>query len=262
MAFLSATLERLAPSPTVSMANRAAARRAEGRDVIALAAGEPDFDTPAHIRSAAVEAMERGETRYTAVDGTAELKAAISEKFLRDNNLTYRADEITVGVGGKHVIWNALLATLDPGDEVIVPAPYWVSYPDIVRFCGATPVVAPAGPETGFRLAPDALERAITPKTKWLILNSPSNPTGAGYRAGDLDDLGAVLKRYPHVHVLCDDIYEHIAYPGFEFATLAAVAPELRDRVLTVNGVSKASAMTGWRTPGHATAVRYALAWL
>jgi aspartate aminotransferase len=247
MAFISATLQRLETSPTVAMTNRAAALRAEGRDLIALAAGEPDFDTPAHIRAAAAAAMERGETRYTAVDGTPALKAAIAEKFLRDNQLSYSPDEITVGSGGKHVIWNALLATLDPGDEVIVPAPYWVSYPDMVRFCGATPVIVPAGPEQGFRLSPEALEGAITPRTKWLILNSPGTPTGAGYSAGDLAALADVLRRHDEVHVLSDDIYEHIVFPGFEFATLAAVAPDLKDRVLTVNGVSKAYAMTGWR---------------
>ena len=247
MAFLSATLERFGASPTVAMTTRAAALRAGGADIVALAAGEPDFDTPAHIRAAAVAAMERGETRYTAVDGTAELKAAVAEKFVRDNGLTYAPDEITVGSGGKHVIWNALLATLEPGDEAIVPAPYWVSYPDMVRFCGAEPVIVPAGPEAGFRLSAEALEAAITPRTKWLILNSPGNPTGAGYRADDLAALAEVLERHPRVHVLCDDIYEHIAYPGFDFATLAAVAPDLKQRILTVNGVSKAYAMTGWR---------------
>ena len=247
MAFLSATLERFGASPTVAMTTRAAALRAGGADIVALAAGEPDFDTPAHIRAAAVAAMERGETRYTAVDGTAELKAAVAEKFVRDNGLTYAPDEITVGSGGKHVIWNALLATLEPGDEAIVPAPYWVSYPDMVRFCGAEPVIVPAGPEAGFRLSAEALEAAITPRTKWLILNSPGNPTGAGYRADDLAALAEVLERHPRVHVLCDDIYEHIAYPGFDFATLAAVAPDLKERILTVNGVSKAYAMTGWR---------------
>ncbi|MDJ1008800.1 MAG: pyridoxal phosphate-dependent aminotransferase [Paracoccaceae bacterium] len=247
MAFLSATLERLGASPTVAMSNRAAALKAEGRDLIALAAGEPDFDTPAHIRAAAIEAMERGETRYTAVDGTPALKAAIAAKFERDNDLAYGADEITVGAGGKHVIWNALLATLGPGDEAIVPAPYWVSYPDMVRFTGATPVIVPAGPEQRFLLTADALAGAITDRTKWLILNSPSNPTGAGYRADDLAALAEVLRRHPEVHVLADDIYEHIAFPGFEFATMAEVAPDLKARVLTVNGVSKAYAMTGWR---------------
>jgi len=247
MAFLSATLERFGASPTVAMTTRAAALRAGVADLIALAAGEPDFDTPAHIRAAAVAAMERGETRYTAVDGTAELKAAVAEKFARDNALVYGPEEITVGSGGKHVIWNALLATLEPGDEAIVPAPYWVIYPDLVRFCGATPVIVAAGPEAGFRLSAEALEAAITPRTKWLILNSPGNPTGAGYRAGDLAALAEVLEGHPQVHVLSDDIYEHIAYPGFEFATLAAVAPALKHRVLTVNGVSKSHAMTGWR---------------
>lgn len=247
MAFLSATLDRLGASPTVAMTNRAADLKAAGRDLIALAAGEPDFNTPAHIRQAATEAMDRGETKYTAIDGTPALKAAIVEKFRRDNGLEYAADEITVGSGGKHVIWNALLATLDPGDEVIVPAPYWVSYPDMVRFCGAAPVIVAAGPEAGFRISPDELEGAITAKTKWLILNSPSNPTGAGYDAEALTGLAEVLRRHPQVHVLADDIYEHITFPGFEFATLAAVAPDLRERVLTVNGVSKAYAMTGWR---------------
>ncbi|MEM9709748.1 MAG: pyridoxal phosphate-dependent aminotransferase [Pseudomonadota bacterium] len=247
MGFLSATLDRIGASPTVAMANRAAAMRAEGQDVIALAAGEPDFDTPAHIRAAAVEAMERGHTRYTAVDGIPELKEAVAEKFRRDNGLDYTRDEISVGAGGKHVIWNAFLASLDPGDEVIVPAPYWVSYPDMVRFAGATPVILPAGPEDGFRISPEALAGAITERTKWLILNSPGNPTGAGYAAEDLIGLGDMLLAHPGIHVLSDDIYEHIAYPGFEFATLAQVVPALKDRVLTVNGVSKTYAMTGWR---------------
>lgn len=247
MAFLSATLDRIGASPTVAMSDRATALKADGRDIIALAAGEPDFNTPDHIVKAAEEAMAAGKTRYTAVDGIAELKSAVIEKFARENNLTYTADQISIGAGGKHVIWNALLATLDPGDEVIIPAPYWVSYPDMVRFSGGVPVIVPCGIEQGFKLNPQDLAAAITPKTKWVILNSPGNPTGAGYTKSELSALASVIRPHQTVHVLSDDIYEHITFPGFEFATLANVAPDLKDRVLTVNGVSKAYAMTGWR---------------
>ena len=247
MAFLSATLDRIGASPTVAMSDRAAALKADGKDIIALAAGEPDFNTPDHIIEAAHAAMLAGKTRYTAVDGIPELKDAVAGKFSRENGLSYTRDEISVGAGGKHVIWNALLATIDPGDEVIIPAPYWVSYPDMVRFSGGVPVIVPCGPELGFRLTPEALADAITPRTKWLILNSPGNPTGAGYTEADLRALADVIRPHPGLHVMTDDIYEHIVFPGFRFATLAALAPDLKDRVLTVNGVSKAYAMTGWR---------------
>ena len=247
MAFLSATLDRVKPSPTVAITGLVAQLKSEGRDIISLGAGEPDFDTPAHIRAAGARAIEDGKTRYTAVDGIAELKAAICAKFLRDNNLTYAPDQITVGTGGKQVLYNALMATLNPGDEVIIPAPYWVSYPDMVRLAGGEPVFIEGALEAGFRITPAQLEAAITPKTKWLIFNSPSNPTGAGYSREALKALTEVLERHPHVWILSDDMYEHIAFPGYEFSTPAEVAPSLYDRTLTMNGVSKAYAMTGWR---------------
>ena len=247
MAILSATLGRVRPSPTIAITDLAGELKAAGRDIIALSAGEPDFDTPEHIRAAAKAAIDAGHTRYTAVDGIAELKSAIRDKFRRDNGLVYAQDQVGVASGGKQVLYNALMATLDPGDEVIVPAPYWVSYPDIVRLAGAEPVIVPAGPESGFRLGPEALEAAITPRTKWLILNSPSNPTGAAYSHAALKALTEVLLRHPQVWVLADDIYEHIVFDGFEFATPAAVEPDLAERTLTMNGVSKAYAMTGWR---------------
>jgi len=247
MALLSDRLSRVRPSATVAITSLARELRSEGRDVIGLAAGEPDFDTPGHVRAAAIRAIEAGQTRYTAPDGMAELKSAISEKFRRENGLLYGSDEITVSTGGKQVLWNALLATLDPGDEVIVPAPYWVSYPDMVSMAGGTPVIVQTTAAAGFRLAPEALDAAITPRTRWLILNSPSNPTGAGYDAAALAALAEVLERHRHVWVMSDDIYEHIAYPPFRFAAIAAVAPALSERTLTVNGVSKAYAMTGWR---------------
>ncbi len=247
MKLLSATLDRVQPSPTIAMSNRAAELKAAGRDVIALSAGEPDFDTPEHIKEAAVAAIRRGETKYTAVDGIPELKAAVCRKFARDNGLDYTPRQVSVSTGGKQVLYNALIATLDPGDEVIVPAPYWVSYPDMVRLAGATPVVVPAGIESGFRLTPEALEAAISQRTKWLIFNSPSNPTGAGYRWDELKALTDVLLCHPHVHVLTDDMYEHLTYGDFRFCTPAQVEPALYDRTLTVNGVSKAYCMTGWR---------------
>ena len=221
--------------------------RGAGRDVISLSAGEPDFDTPEHIRQAASEAMNSGATRYTAVDGIPELKSAIMDKFQRDNQLTYRADQITVAPGGKPVIFNALAVTVKAGDEVIIPAPCWVSYPDMVKLCGGTPVVLPCHAATGFKITPEALEAAITPKTKWLMLNSPSNPTGAAYSGEELRALADILRDHPQVLILCDDIYEHLVYDDFEFATMAQVAPDLFDRTLTMNGVSKAYAMTGWR---------------
>ena len=247
MAFLSAAIQRIQPSATLAVTGKAADLKAAGRDIISLGAGEPDFDTPDFVKEAAIAAIRNGQTKYTAVDGTRELKEAIRAKFKRDNNLDYGLDQITVNVGGKQTIFNALVATLDPGDEVIIPAPYWVSYPDIVAFCGATPVTVAAGIETGFKITPAQLDAAITPRTRWLILNSPSNPTGAAYSAAELRALGEVLLRHPHVWVLTDDMYEHIVYGDFKFATIADVVPALYDRTLTVNGASKAYAMTGWR---------------
>lgn len=247
MRFLSAAVDRIQPSPTAAVTRKAIELKAAGRDIISLGAGEPDFDTPDWVKEAAIAAIRAGQTKYTVVDGTAELKEAVRLKFRRDNGLDYAADEVTVNVGGKHTIFNAMLATLDPGDEVLVPAPYWVSYPDIVQFCGATPVILPCPAEAGFKLSPAALDAAITPRTRWLILNSPSNPTGAAYSAAELRALADVLLAHPHVYVLADDMYEHIVYDGFRFVTLAAAEPRLFERVLTVNGASKAYAMTGWR---------------
>ncbi len=247
MPFLSATLDRVKPSPTVAVTGLVAELKAAGRDIISLGAGEPDFPTPENIREAGKRAIDEGKTKYTSVDGIAELKEAIAAKFARENDLHYRADEITVGTGGKQVLYNALMATLNPGDEVIIPAPYWVSYPDMVRLAGGEPVIVEGAIANGFRITPEQLEAAITPKTKWLIFNSPSNPTGAGYHEAQMQALADVLARHPHVWVLTDDMYEHIAFPGFEFRTPAQVAPALKDRTLTLNGVSKAYAMTGWR---------------
>ena len=247
MTVLSATLSRVKPSPTIAMTTRAAELARKGRDVIGLSAGEPDFDTPENIRAAGIRAIEQGHTRYTAPDGIPELKEAICAKFARDNDLAYTPAQISVGTGGKQVLYNALMATLNPGDEVVIPAPYWVSYPDMVRLAGGEPVIVPAGPETGFRLTAEALEAAITPRTRWFIFNSPSNPTGAGYSRDDLRALTDVLLRHPHVWVMSDDMYEHLVYDDFAFCTPAQIEPELYDRTLTVNGVSKAYAMTGWR---------------
>ena len=247
MAFISDRLARIKPSPTIAMTTRAAELRAEGRDIIGLSAGEPDFDTPLHVRDAAKAAIDAGHTRYTAVDGTPSLKRAIADKFARENGLDYAPSQITVGTGGKQILFNALMATLDAGDEVIVPAPYWVSYPDMVLLAGGTPVVIECDIASGFRLTPEALEAAITPRTKWLILNSPSNPSGAGYDRAQMQALCDVLLRHPQVWVLADDIYEHLVFDGFEFCTPAQVEPRLKDRVLTMNGVSKSYAMTGWR---------------
>ena len=247
MTFLSTAINRIQPSPTIAVTNKAAQLKAAGRDIIGLGAGEPDFDTPDFVKDAAIEAIRAGKTKYTQVDGTPELKAAIQAKFRRDNELDYGIDQITVNVGGKQTIFNAMLATLDPGDEVVIPAPYWVSYPDIVLFCGATPVIVPCSIDEGFKLTAAKLESAITPRTKWLIFNSPSNPTGAAYSRAELKELAAVLVRHPQVHICADDMYEHIVYDGFEFTTLAQVEPALFDRTLTVNGASKAYAMTGWR---------------
>ncbi|MGB1208944.1 MAG: pyridoxal phosphate-dependent aminotransferase, partial [Paracoccaceae bacterium] len=247
MSFLSETLSRVQPSPTVAVTQKARELKAAGRDVIGLGAGEPDFDTPDHIKAAAIAAIDAGKTKYTAVDGIPELKHAICAKLLRDNDLSYRPEQVSVATGGKQILYNALLATLNPGDEVIIPAPYWVSYPDMVRLGGGTPVIVDCPMETGFRLTPDALEAAITPKTKWLIFNSPSNPTGAGYDTASLRALTDVLMRHPHVWVMTDDMYEHLAYDDFRFCTPAQIEPGLYDRTLTCNGVSKAYAMTGWR---------------
>jgi aspartate aminotransferase len=247
MGLVSRTLERVKPSPTMAITNKAREMKAAGFDVIGLGAGEPDFDTPDNIKQAGIDAITRGETKYTAVDGIPELKQAIVEKFARENGLDYKPAEITVGSGGKHVLYNALLATLDPGDEVIIPSPYWVSYPDIVLLAGAEPVVVETKLEDGFKLTPEALEKAITPKTKWFIFNSPSNPTGSAYTRDEIKALTDVLLKHERVWVLSDDIYEHLVYEGFDFTTPAQVEPKLKDRTLTLNGVSKAYSMTGWR---------------
>jgi aspartate aminotransferase len=247
MSFLSDTLARVKPSPTIAVTTMAGEMKAAGKDVIGLGAGEPDFDTPQNIKDAAVRAIAEGKTKYTAVDGIPELKKAICAKFKRDNGLDYTPAQVTVGTGGKQVLYNALIATLNPGDEVVIPAPYWVSYPDMVLLAGGTPVIAEASSQTAYKLTPDQLEAAITPKTKWLIFNSPSNPTGAAYDWDELKALTDVLMRHPHVWVMSDDMYEHLVYDGFEFCTPAQVEPGLYDRTLTVNGVSKAYAMTGWR---------------
>jgi aspartate aminotransferase len=243
----SAALGRISPSPTLAITSRVLELKRAGVDVIGLGAGEPDFDTPDFVKEAAIQAIRDGKTKYTNVDGTIELKQAIVAKFARDNNLTYTTDQISVNVGGKHTLFNAMVATIDPGDEVVIPAPYWVSYPDVVQFAGGVPVIVKAGPEVGYKLDPAALDAAITSKTKWVILNSPSNPTGAGYTIDELKALGAVLARHPHVWIFADDMYEHIVYDGFKFATIAEACPELFERTLTVNGCSKAYAMTGWR---------------
>ena len=247
MGFVSDSLARVKPSPTIAVTQKARDLAAAGHDVIGLGAGEPDFDTPDHIKQAAIAAIERGETKYTAVDGIPELKEVICEKFRNENDLTYMPPQVLVAPGGKAVIYNALMATLNPGDEVIIPAPYWVSYPDMVLLAGGTPKIVPTTLENRFKLSPQALEDAITPQTKWLIFNSPSNPTGAGYTHHELKALTDVLLRHSHVWVLTDDMYEHLAYDDFEFVTPAQVEPGLYDRTLTMNGVSKAYAMTGWR---------------
>jgi aspartate aminotransferase len=247
MGILAERLSRVKPSPTIAVSTKARELKAAGHDVIGLGAGEPDFDTPEHIREAAKAAIDGGDTRYTAVGGTPELKDAIAAKFKRDNGLDYAANQIVVGTGGKQVLYNAFMATLDPGDEVIIPAPYWVSYPDMAILAEGKPVFVDCPQETGFKLQPEALEAAITPKTKWLILNSPSNPTGAGYTAEDMKKVTDVLMRHPHVWVMTDDMYEHLVYDDFKFCTPAEVEPGLYDRTLTVNGVSKAYCMTGWR---------------
>jgi aspartate aminotransferase len=247
MTFLSATLDRVKPSPTIAVTTKAAELKAAGRDIIALGAGEPDFDTPQNIKDAAIKAINEGKTKYTAVDGIPELKRAICAKFKRENGLSYEPSQVTVGTGGKQVLYNALMATLNPGDEVIIPAPYWVSYPDMVLLAGGEPVIIEGAMDMGYKITAQQLEAAITPKTKWFLFNSPSNPTGAGYSWAELKTLTDVLLRHPHVWVMSDDMYEHLVFDDFEFCTPAQVEPELHDRTLTVNGVSKAYAMTGWR---------------
>jgi aspartate aminotransferase len=247
MSFLAERLSRIQPSPTLAATDRARALKAAGRDIISLSAGEPDFDTPANVQEAAIAAMRRGETRYTDTGGTPALKQAIIAKFRRENGLEYQPGQIIVSTGGKQVLFNALMATLNAGDEVIIPAPYWVTYPDIVALAEATPVALPCPAESDFKLKPADLDAAITPKTKWLILNSPSNPSGAAYGAGELRALADVLLKHPQVWILTDDMYEHVVYDGFEFATIAQVEPRLYSRTLTLNGVSKAYCMTGWR---------------
>lgn len=246
MSFLANALSLVKPSATIAVTQKARELKAAGHDVIGLGAGEPDFDTPENIKQAGIDAITRGETKYTAPDGIPELKQAIIKKFQRENNLSYDASQIIVSTGGKQVIYNALVATLNPGDEVLIPAPYWVSYPDMVALCGGTPVTVPTTIKTGFRMQAADMEAAITEKTKWLILNAPSNPSGAAYSKEDLIALGEVLLRHPQVHILTDDMYEHLSYEGF-FYTMAEVVPDLYERTLTMNGVSKAYAMTGWR---------------
>jgi aspartate aminotransferase len=247
MAFLADVLSRVKPSATLAMTQKARDLKAKGRDVISLAAGEPDFDTPDHIKAAAKAAIDRGETKYTPVSGIPALRDAIVKKFRRENGLDYKPSQTIVGTGGKQILYNAFLATLNPGDEVVIPSPYWVSYPEMVGLCGGTPVFVEATMETGFKLRPEPLDRAITPRTKWLILNSPSNPSGAAYTRDELKAITNVLLRHPHVWVLTDDMYEHLTYGDFSFVTPVQVEPNLFERTLTMNGVSKAYAMTGWR---------------
>jgi len=246
MSIVSNSLKRIKPSPTIAVSQKARELKAAGKDVIGLGAGEPDFDTPDNIKKAAIEAIERGETKYTAVDGTPALKKAIVDKFKRENNLDYSIEQISVGTGGKQIIFNAILATVNPGDEVIIPAPYWVSYPDIVLLAGGTPRIVKCLEENNFKITPDELKKNINKKTKWIIINSPSNPTGSGYTQKELEALGEVLKKNKNVFILSDDIYEHITYDDFKFFTIAQIK-ELKDRTLTMNGVSKSYAMTGWR---------------
>ena len=247
MPFFAKSLAKIKPSPTIAMSTLARELKAQGRDIISLSAGEPDFDTPAHVKAAAQKAIEAGKTKYTAPDGMSELKEAICRKFKRENNLTYTSDQITVSSGGKQVLYNALCATLNAEDEVVIPAPYWVSYPDMVLLAGGTPVVVKTSAETNYKLTASDLRDALSERTKWFIFNSPSNPTGAGYSYDELKELTDVLLEFPHVWIMSDDMYEHLAFDGFQFATPAEVEPKLYDRTLTCNGVSKAYAMTGWR---------------
>ena len=246
MSIISNNLKRIKPSPTIAVTQKAKELKASGKDIIGLGAGEPDFDTPDNIKQAAIKAIKEGDTKYTAVDGTPKLKNAIVKKFKRENNLDYQIDQITVGTGGKQVIYNAMMATLNEGDEVIIPAPYWVSYPDIVLLAGGKPVILECNEKQGFKINPSELEKSITKKTKWIILNSPSNPTGACYSEKDIKEIGKILEKHSHVFILSDDIYEHVTYGNFEFFTIAQIE-NLKDRVLTMNGVSKAYSMTGWR---------------
>tara|TARA_B100000902_G_C27298727_1_gene911571 strand:- start:743 stop:1945 length:1203 start_codon:yes stop_codon:yes gene_type:complete len=247
MVKLSKSINRIKPSATMAVTQQARELKSQGKDIIGLGAGEPDFDTPENIKEAAIAAIKRGDTKYTAVDGTPELKSAIKDKFKRDNNLDYNLDQISVGTGGKQIIFNAFAVTLDQGDEVIIPAPYWVTYPDVVNYFNAKPIFIKGSELNNFKITAEELEKAINPSTKWFILNSPSNPTGACYSKKELEDIAAVLERYPQINVLTDDLYEHLIYEDTKFYTIAEVAPNLKDRVLTLNGVSKAYAMTGWR---------------
>ena len=247
MSFLADNLSRVKPSPTIAVTQKAAELKRGGKDIIGLGAGEPDFDTPENIKEAAIKAISLGKTKYTAPDGMPELKEAISRKFKRDNTLEYSPEQISIGTGGKQILYNALMTTLNPGDEVIIPAPYWVSYPDMVLLAGGTPIVAAASIENNYKLTAQELENSISDKTKWFIFNSPSNPTGAGYSREELKALTDVLLKYPHVWIMSDDMYEHLSYDNFKFCTPAEVEPKLYERTLTVNGVSKAYAMTGWR---------------
>ena len=246
MSIVSNSLKRIKPSPTIAVSQKARELKAAGKDVIGLGAGEPDFDTPENIKNAAIDAIKSGDTKYTAVDGTPALKKAIVDKYKRENNLDYLPEQISVGTGGKQIIFNAILATVNPGDEVIIPAPYWVSYPDIVLLAGGTPKIVKCSEENNFKITPDELRKNINKKTKWIIINSPSNPTGSGYTQKELETLGEVLKKNKNVFILSDDIYEHITYDGFKFFTIGQIK-ELKDRTLTMNGVSKSYSMTGWR---------------
>src|ERR1700742_3162906 len=247
MAFLADRLARVKASPTMAITALATELKAAGRDIIGLSVGEPDFDTPDNIKEAAIAAIRAGDTKYTVFDGRMELKQAIAAKFKRENGLDYEPTQVSVSSGGKQVLYNAMVATLSPGDEVVIPAPYWVSYPEMVLLCDGEPISVQCSQNNGFKLRPEDLEAAITPKTKWVILNSPSNPTGAAYTEADLRAVADVLLRHPHVYVMTDDMYEHLTYDNFEYKTIAQVEPKLYDRTLTVNGVSKAYCMTGWR---------------
>jgi len=246
MSILSESLSRIKPSPTMAVVKKATELKSAGKDIISLGAGEPDFDTPENIKLAAIQAIKDGKTKYTVVDGTIELKRAVIGKFKRENNLIYNEKQVTVGVGGKHVIFNAILATINPGDEVLIPAPYWVSYPDIVLLAGGTPIIVECEESSDFKILPDQIEKNITKNTKWIILNSPSNPTGSVYSKQELKNIGDVLKKFPNVHIMSDDIYEHVLYTDNKFFTIAQI-PELFSRTLTINGLSKSYAMTGWR---------------
>ena len=246
MSILSESLSRIKPSPTMAVVKKATELRSAGKDIISLGAGEPDFDTPENIKQAAIQAIKDGKTKYTVVDGTIELKRAVIGKFKRENNLIYNEKQVSVGVGGKHVIFNAILATINPGDEVLIPAPYWVSYPDIVLLAGGTPVVVECEESADFKILPEQIEKNVTKNTKWIILNSPSNPTGSVYSEQELKDIGEILKKFPNVYIMSDDIYEHVLYTKNKFFTIAQI-PELFSRTLTINGLSKSYAMTGWR---------------